>query len=310
MISSAVRLIAIPTLLTFVALNATGCAETQLAAHAIKRMAASDSSPKAFKVGSPYKINGRWYKPQIDMDYYKEGIASWYGPNFHGKYTANGELYNKYAFTAAHQTLPLPSIVRVTNLHNGKVVDVRINDRGPFVGERIIDLSYAAAKSIDMDKAGLAKVKVELLQEETLALYQVVPRAPRYAELFPKPKSKPYYVSDLGQPIEKPVYSQPEENKPTAKLAEVTQSSVKAVDGSKIYIQAASFTDYSNAQKLRDNLADRHPQKTVAVEPADVNGQAFYRVKMGPFNSKAHAQGYLTGLSSTGISSAKIVSLF
>jgi len=93
-----------------------------------------------------------------------EGIASWYGPGFHGKQTANGEEYNQNGMTAAHRTLPFNTVVRVVNLENGKKVDVRINDRGPFIGNRIIDLSHAAAKQIDMVQSGLAPVRVILLQ--------------------------------------------------------------------------------------------------------------------------------------------------
>ncbi len=93
---------------------------------------------------------------------YQSGIASWYGKDFHGKITANGEKYNMYAMTAAHRTLPLGTVVRVTNLSNKKKVKVRINDRGPYVGNRVIDLSYAAAKKIDMLHAGIGKVKIDI----------------------------------------------------------------------------------------------------------------------------------------------------
>ena len=95
-----------------------------------------------------YSVNGNVYYPKktVPIGWSEEGIASWYGPNFHGKYTSNGEIYNMYALTAAHKTLPMNTIVKVTNLNNGKSVIVRINDRGPFVKGRIIDLSYTAGK--------------------------------------------------------------------------------------------------------------------------------------------------------------------
>ena len=191
----------------------SACSEARLASHAFKKMVGTEK-PKQFKVGKPYRISGVTYTPRIDMDYDKRGIASWYGPNFHGKYTANGEVYNKYDYTAAHPTLPLPTIVRVTNLDNGKTVDVRINDRGPFVDNRIIDLSYAAARRIEMHKKGLANVRVRVLQDKTLALYQRVPKAPSYAELFPgkktynvvnnTAKSEPVKMQPL-QPVVAPV---------------------------------------------------------------------------------------------------------
>lgn len=127
----------------------------------------SKNISKNYKIGDPYNIKGKRYYPKEDLNYSETGIASWYGPNFHAKQTANGERYNQYAMTAAHRTLPLPTVVKVTNLENGRSVIVRINDRGPFAKNRIIDLSYGAAKKLGMIKQGTAKVKVEKLRQET-----------------------------------------------------------------------------------------------------------------------------------------------
>ena len=99
----------------------------------------------SFKIGTPYQVDGKWYYPAEDYAYVQEGIASWYGQDFHGKRTANGEKYDMNAVTAAHPTLPLPSVVHVTNLDNGRQLSVRINDRGPFHSSRIIDVSRRAA---------------------------------------------------------------------------------------------------------------------------------------------------------------------
>lgn len=114
-------------------------------------------------VGKPYKINGRWYKPRRQPNYNKSGIASWYGPNFHGRKTANGEIYDQTALSAAHPTLPLPSYVRVTNENNGRSVIVRVNDRGPFHKTRIIDLSYRTAELLGTRAGGIAKVRVKFI---------------------------------------------------------------------------------------------------------------------------------------------------
>ena len=114
-------------------------------------------------VGKPYKINGRWYKPRRQPNYNKTGIASWYGPNFHGRKTANGEIYDQTALSAAHPTLPLPSYVQVKNLSNNRTVIVRVNDRGPFHKNRIIDLSYRTAELLGTRAGGLAKVKVKYI---------------------------------------------------------------------------------------------------------------------------------------------------
>lgn len=113
------------------------------------------------KVGKPYKIAGRWYTPREDHGYDRVGIASWYGKDFHGRLTANGEVYDMNALTAAHKTMPLPSYAYVTNLENNRTVLVRVNDRGPFAGNRIIDLSRATARALDTESHGLKKVRVQ-----------------------------------------------------------------------------------------------------------------------------------------------------
>ncbi len=123
-----------------------------------------------YKIGKPYNVRGIWYYPKVDYDYRETGIASWYGPGFHGKRTANGEIYDQMELTAAHRTLPMPSMVRVTNLENGRSLLVRINDRGPFSNGRIIDLSYRAAQLLDVVAAGTAKVAVENLGQQSRQL--------------------------------------------------------------------------------------------------------------------------------------------
>lgn len=121
----------------------------------------------SIKIGKPYRVGDEVYRPHYDPSYVEEGMASWYGPDFHGKSTANGERYNQWAMTAAHRTLPMPSMVKVTNLKNGKSIMVRVNDRGPFSSGRIIDLSRAAAEELDMIGAGTARVRLEYLKPET-----------------------------------------------------------------------------------------------------------------------------------------------
>lgn len=119
------------------------------------------------KLGQSYSVDGDTYVPRFQPDYAETGLASWYGPGFHGGKTANGEEFDKHSMTAAHPTLPLPSIVKVTMLSTGKTVIVRINDRGPYAKGRIIDLSYAAAKEIGLIAKGTAKVKVEYMLAES-----------------------------------------------------------------------------------------------------------------------------------------------
>jgi len=137
----------------------TGCAKKQYETVVYHTKGATKATQNI------YSVNGKVYVPKktVSIGWSQKGIASWYGPNFHGKYTSNGEIYNMYAFTAAHKTLPMNTIVKVTNLNNGKSVIVRINDRGPFVKGRIIDLSYSAGKKIGLDKTGIAPVKLEVI---------------------------------------------------------------------------------------------------------------------------------------------------
>jgi rare lipoprotein A len=114
----------------------------------------------SFKLGSPYKVAGRWYVPREEPGYDREGIGSWYGDDFHGRKTANGEIFDKGALTAAHPTLPLPSYAYVTNLQTNRTVLVRINDRGPYVSDRLIDLSHASARALGYENAGHSRVRV------------------------------------------------------------------------------------------------------------------------------------------------------
>lgn len=129
---------------------------------------ASKSASSSGKKGTqrPYTINGKTYHPMDSANGYSEkGVASWYGPGFHGQKTSSGEIYDQYKMTAAHKLLPMQTLVRVTNLDNGKSVEVRVNDRGPFVSGRIIDMSKAGAESLGMLGKGTAKVRVESLTD-------------------------------------------------------------------------------------------------------------------------------------------------
>lgn len=112
-------------------------------------------------IGKSYKVAGKWYTPRYDPGYDQAGMASWYGPNFHGRLTANGEVFDQYALTAAHPTMPLPSYARVTNLENGRSVIVRVNDRGPFIDSRLIDVSSRAAELLGFRNKGSERVRVQ-----------------------------------------------------------------------------------------------------------------------------------------------------
>lgn len=149
-----------------------------------------------YQIGKPYKVKGKWYRPKEDKHLKQVGMASWYGPNFHGRLTANGEIYDQYGLSAAHPTMPLPSYARVTNLENGRRVTVRVNDRGPYAHGRVIDLSAKAATLLGYRKRGVAKVKVEYLgkarmdgldERKLLASY----RGPKVGDPFAPQTSSP-----------------------------------------------------------------------------------------------------------------------
>lgn len=145
----------------------TGCSgsgyDSTYGVSASPRVVRSGPIPKGggtYKVGRPYKVAGRWYVPREDHAYDHTGIASWYGDDFHGRKTANGEIYNMNALSAAHPTLPLPSYVYVTNVENGRTLLLRVNDRGPYAANRIIDLSRSAARMLGLERQGLGRVRV------------------------------------------------------------------------------------------------------------------------------------------------------
>lgn len=160
------------------------------------------------KVGRPYKIAGKNYTPQHNPSYDQTGTASWYGPSYHGKYTANGEVFDMDGLTAAHKTLPLNSLVHVTNLENGKTITVRLNDRGPFIEGRIIDLSRGAAKVLGV--TGLSKVRVQYAGPADPNSAQYVERAPvrvspNTLPLLPKAQLKAPLTANLDKPSYKPL---------------------------------------------------------------------------------------------------------
>ncbi|MGB0632223.1 MAG: septal ring lytic transglycosylase RlpA family protein, partial [Alphaproteobacteria bacterium] len=149
------------------------CAETQLVVHSAKELAGTNNTKSVaktrgqYKVGKPYRIKNTWYYPAEDFSYTETGIASWYGPKFHGRKTANGETFDMNTLTAAHRTLPMPSLVRVINLSNGRSLLLKVNDRGPFARNRIIDVSRRAAQLLGFQRQGTARVRVEIVADES-----------------------------------------------------------------------------------------------------------------------------------------------
>ena len=148
--------------------SAAGCAS-----HRGASGGGATASRGMYKVGAPYTIDGVTYTPMEEFQHVETGIASWYGPGFHGKSTANGETYDQSDHTAAHRTLQMPSVVRVTNLDNGRSTVVRVNDRGPYARGRVLDVSRAAAEELDMTHTGTARVRIEQLSMESQAMKDI-----------------------------------------------------------------------------------------------------------------------------------------
>jgi rare lipoprotein A len=151
--------------------NCTGGDRIRNLNYSPKVVADGEPIPKGggtFKVGNPYTVNGRTYFPEHNASYRAEGIASWYGADFHGRRTANGEVFDMNGISAAHPTMPMPSYARVTNLENGRSIIVRVNDRGPYARDRVIDLSIGSAKALGTFGRGLARVRVEYVGRASL----------------------------------------------------------------------------------------------------------------------------------------------
>src|SRR5436305_14743248 len=159
----------------------------------------------SYKVGSPYQINGKWYTPQVDYSYDETGLASWYGEAFDGQATANGEVFNLNELSAAHKTLPLPSVVEVTNLRNGRSMQLRVNDRGPYVDGRIIDVSRRAAQLLGFEMAGTTPVRVKILKDQSIQVAEAAMRGQTgHVQLAAAPRGMPIEPSAVSRPVAPP----------------------------------------------------------------------------------------------------------
>ncbi|SMF78971.1 rare lipoprotein A [Azospirillum oryzae] len=279
-----------------------------------------------YKVGKPYQINGVWYYPKEDYGYDETGIASWYGPGFHEKATANGEIYDQNELTAAHKTLPMPSLVRVTNLDNGRSIVVRVNDRGPYANGRIIDMSRRGAQLLGFDGPGTAKVRVQILAEESRAIAAAARQgtpAPMLAELDgPPPKAAPrgrIEVTGPAGPVTTLAAARPAvvgaPIPPPATVAGsmsegrfvpapvVAQLPVKAHEA--IYVQVGAFGSEENVAKARARLSAIGQQASVSRTRSA--GMTLHRVRVGPLDSVDRADSLLNQIIQAGLTEAKIV---
>lgn len=223
----------------------------------------------------PYTVLGQDFQPfQTLAPYSAQGVGSWYGRKFHGQMTSSGEIYDMYGMTAAHPILPIPSYARVTNLDNGKSVIVRVNDRGPFIGGRLIDLTYAAAWKLGYVNQGSAPVRVETII----------------------PGESPVYASNDSKA---PVWTQPD-NDPIAVFAkeEREKSSPGSLPAIKtqggIYLQLGAFSSKENAESFREHLNSNAPDTPLRLVPAS----GLFRIQAGPYANAQTASDAAQRLSS------------
>lgn len=321
----------------FAVLSLAACAETEFGANMAKQITKDTRSQGGYKVGNPYLIDGQEYYPQENFNYSEVGIASWYGPGFHANRTANGERYDQNELTAAHRTLQMPSLVRVTNLDNGRSVVLRVNDRGPYSKGRIIDVSSRAADLLAFKGKGTAKVRVETLPTESRRIAEDA-RAGKDTRGYeialnnnPRPAQPNQPVTLYPSPTAVSVQTAaPEDTMAATRVASVEAVPLDparlqpvqghiASDGrfmpspvvtqqpvvsTSVYVQAGAFSESGNAERLSQQLASFG---TARVYPANVGGKSFYRVRVGPFQNVADADAALGQILSKGVNSAMIV---
>ncbi|WP_018873407.1 septal ring lytic transglycosylase RlpA family protein [Thioalkalivibrio sp. ALJ16] len=225
-----------------------------------------DEPPSRYGNPPEYEVFGQRYRTLRTSDgFEEEGIASWYGTKFHGRRTSSGETYDMYAMTAAHKSLPLPSYVQVTNLENGKQVVVRVNDRGPFVDGRIIDLSYAAAHRIDMTDAGVARVHIRAVGPGDTGGAQVA------AATVPEPE--PLAVATAPEPT-----AAPADPEPTA----VRDPARDEADSVTRYVQVGAFAERHSAEQVQADLEALGFDAVRISTLERANGADLHRVRIGP----------------------------
>ena len=259
-----------------------------------------------YQLGKPYQVAGRWFTPHEQPGYDKVGLSSWYGEAFHRRKTSNGEWFDMATLTAAHATLPLPSYAKVTNLENGKTIIVRINDRGPFVDVRVLDVSKRVAEILGYKQQGTAKVRVQYIGPAPLddkgshlmAMNRELKRGTPLRNMITSADGDTgtnYQVASAEEPpLQRVKYAQ-----------EPVQQFDEQVDNtSYVFVQVGSFADPENAERIRNDLSDVGKIQVAEVEGS--NGP-LYRVRIGPFTDQDKAQDALNQVQDYGMPDARLV---
>ncbi len=289
------------------------CSETNLVLHAAKT-AQEQPERGYYKIGKPYQIKGVWYYPAEDYDYEETGIASWYGSDFHGKETANGEIFDMNAVSAAHRTLPMPSFARVTNLDNGRSIIVRVNDRGPYAHGRIIDLSRRAAQLLGFETQGTTRVRVKIMAEESRRIAArmmgrepdpspapvAAPRVTVAAEILPPPGS-----TEAPKPVAPAPVVERAAYRPAPDPSNAEQKvDHEAVRPTSVYVQAGAFREFDNANRVNARLS---AMGRAAISQTVVDGMDLYRVRLGPLATVDEADRMLDLVIGAGYPDARVV---
>ena len=284
-----------------VAFCLSACSELELGSHLAKSMNDDVDQVGAFKVGNPYRVKGELYNPTEVYEGTEYGVASWYGPGFHGKMTANGEIFNKHELTAAHKTLQLPSIVRVTNMDNGRSIIVRVNDRGPFAHDRVIDLSEKAATMLGFKNRGTANVKIDVLGAESRQVANAARQglSTRGAEIALNRRQR---LTEFETVMPKP-YAKPYVDPTVAKRVMVAQNSTVMYDAptSPYNVSKPDVPMGTSTQSFDSMLANRVliERKTVTSGGSSIPNKK-YIVQAGAFASEDNAFTMKTGLYNVG----------
>lgn len=255
-----------------------------------------------YHVGKPYQVAGRWFRPKAQPGYDRQGAASWYGEAFHRRKTSNGEYFDMNMLSAAHPTLPLPSYAKVTNLENGRSVIVRINDRGPFVGTRIIDVSKRAADALDFRNKGKADVRVQWIGNAPLdddgnhltAMNAKLNGGGSVKSLLADTSR------GEAQGRKKTAYKSWKKSKPEKPVATMESST-----DAHVLIRVGTFSSLENAQAVFDQVSAMAPAQLTEVNGD--NGTNRYKVQIGPFLSRIGAEDVLAQLQAEGFPDAVVV---
>jgi len=288
--SDRVRAAAFKGLLCVCVVALAGCAPYRAAKPSRPTVASVIDAPRAARGNPPfYEVAGhRYYVLASSAGYRERGIASWYGRDFDGQRTSGGERYDMNAMTAAHKTLPIPTWVEVTNLTNGKHVIVKINDRGPFVADRIIDLSYRAARELDMIRTGTAYVEVRALGTPAVGGSPERVASARSSDAAPKPSAR--------RAASFSIIKEAVAETPTARDRPMRQ----------IYVQVGAFSRERNARFLVDKLK-RNGFKNTFVYSAVQRHKVLHRVRIGPLTDVKQFDRISAGLRSIGIKDSRLV---